>query len=536
VDSRPASTRELTLPPSAAGGRYRIERLLARGEHTRTYQVSDAADGGRRIALERLSKAADPSERARFEREFHLRKRIRHPNLLEVYELGYDDAGSYFTTELVDGPELQRAAPLPWREVCAVGRALCGALSALHAERLVHRQLGPRSVRRSASGANLYKLLDCRALVPFGPSKQLVGMASCSAPESVQLRALDARADLFALGATLYFALVGQHAYPAREYAELNDAWQHGFAHASELVPDVPAALDALLCDLLRLDPNARPASAREVVTRLAAIDGAGMQGAHVEAGYLPTPALVGRDDVLIKLRGCFTRANTGGTVLIEGAPGVGRSRVLDACLLEATMLGITVLSVDASDAASGDYGVLRALSERLFEALPQLAREAAGPQLELLTSLMAADPPGAESALESALCDWIRAVSRARPLMIGVDDFSRIDPPSARALARVMGEVTPGLWLACVVEAGRSGPALQHARRIRVDVLGPADVEALLRSWFGAVPQLALMAQRAHALSAGRPRELMRMAQCWVDRSVMRWTGSSWRFAGFSP
>jgi hypothetical protein len=528
VDSRHAPNSQPDLPPSAAGGRYAIERLLARGEHTRVYQALDAADGGKRVALKRLCAQAGPSERARFEREFHVLKRTRHPNLVEVYELASDADGAYLTMELVEGPELQRLSPLPWRQVCAFARQLCGALSCLHAQRLVHRALSPRSVRRSAGGA--CKLIDLRGIAPFGTSKHLVGTPSCSAPENVQLRTLDARTDLFALGATLYFALVGQHAYPAREYAELNDAWQHGFAHASELVPNVPAELDALLCDLLRLDPEARPASAREVAARLAAIDGA--SDTRVEGGYLATPALVGHDDVLIKLRGCFNRASTGGKLLIEGAPGVGRTRTLDACLLEATLLGITVLSADASDAASGDYGVMRALSERLFEALPQLAREAAGAQLELLSS-----PRGApDDVLQAALCDWLRAVARARPLMLGIDDFSRIDAPSARVLARAGADAAPGLWLACCVEPGRAGPLTRRARRIRVDVLGPCDVEQLLRSLFGAVPQLTLMAQRAHALSAGRPRELMRMAQCWVDRGVMRWADGAWRFAGFSP
>jgi serine/threonine protein kinase len=84
------------------------------------------------------------------------------------------------------------------------------------------------------------KLIDFGAMTPMGPSKELVGTPAFCAPEILNMQALDARTDLYALGATLYFALTGRHAYPARDFASLSNAWRFGIARPSELVPGIP--------------------------------------------------------------------------------------------------------------------------------------------------------------------------------------------------------------------------------------------------------------------------------------------------------
>src|SRR5262249_28078912 len=160
----------------------------------------------------------DPTLRQRivelFEREYHTLAQLAHPHIVRVYDYGIDTEGPFYTMELVDGGDLQQLAPLPWRRACAIARDVCSALSLLHARRLVPRDISPGNVRCGRD--QRAKLLDFGALAPFGANKFLVGTPACCAPESVNLQPLDGRADLYGLGATLYYLLVGRHAYLAR--------------------------------------------------------------------------------------------------------------------------------------------------------------------------------------------------------------------------------------------------------------------------------------------------------------------------------
>src|SRR5262249_20298914 len=148
---------------------------------------------------------------------------------------------------------------------------------------------------------------------------------------------LDARADLYSLGALGYFMLAGRNAYPARRPGELRDVWRSRPAALSRLVPDVPPALSALIGQLLMLDRNARPQTAAEVMERLCAIAALPMQERNeVSRAYLARPVLVGRSRVLVEMRRHILSLvrGDGGTVLVEGIAGSGRSRVLDAAVL----------------------------------------------------------------------------------------------------------------------------------------------------------------------------------------------------------
>jgi serine/threonine protein kinase len=201
----------------AGSSRYEIVRELGRGGMASVYEVADSAQGGEHVALKRLHRQDDPRSQRRntelFEREFHTLKQLAHPRIVQVFEFGIDTIGPLYTMELLDGGDLQQLAPLAWREATAIGRDLCSALSILHSRKLLHRDVSPRNVRRASGGQA--KLFDFGALAPFGASKIVVGTPPCCSPESIQLRPLDGRTDLYALGATLYY-LVGRHAYEAR--------------------------------------------------------------------------------------------------------------------------------------------------------------------------------------------------------------------------------------------------------------------------------------------------------------------------------
>ena len=115
----------------------------------------------------------------------------------------------------------------------------------------------------------------------------------------------------------------------------------------SALVAGIPAALDCLIAALLQVDPARRPSSAFEVMQRLAAISGKLVEEpAEIARAYLTTPRLVGRERSLRRFRDCLRRAahGAGGGLMFHGVAGAGRSRLLDACVLEAKTSGALVL------------------------------------------------------------------------------------------------------------------------------------------------------------------------------------------------
>ncbi len=177
--------------------RYRVAGTLGKGGMAVVYEVFDTATGQRR-ALKRLTPPDAPEKRmdavAFFEREFFTLAQLRHPRIVSVYDYGVDAVGPFYTMELLDGGDLQRRAPVPWREACGFGRDVCSALALVHSRRMVYRDLSPRNVRCTSDG--LAKLIDFGAMGPVGPAKELIGTIPCSAREALDLRSLDGRTDL----------------------------------------------------------------------------------------------------------------------------------------------------------------------------------------------------------------------------------------------------------------------------------------------------------------------------------------------------
>jgi serine/threonine-protein kinase len=553
VESRAAGAA--TAEANGIGARYVVQRTLGHGGMAVVYEVNDLASG-KALALKRLERNPDPMLQRRnaqlFEREYERLSQLAHPRVVQVFDYALDADGPYYTMELLDGGDVQGLAPMPWRKACVIGRDICSALSLLHSRQLVHRDISPRNVRCASDGTA--RLIDFGVMCDFGPSKLVVGTPPCCAPEVVAAQALDARTDLYALGATLYFALVGRHAYPAGNFAMLAELWRESLARPSQLVEDIPEALDALVLSLLRLDPDARPGSAAEVMLRLSAIDGCAVdEGLLVAQSYLSTPMLVGRSQQLARAQLKIKRVQQAraSALAILGPSGVGRTRFLEACVLEATLLGMTVVRVTADHAQTGEFGLVRSIASELLTLMPDVTLNAARPALALLQQavpeLLAHEPevapeptggPGyAHGALQAALRQWLLRVSAHKPLLIAIDDLQRVDDASATLLALLAHELRDQtLSLVASIETGV--PALSDtacklfiasATKLALDNLSAPDTELLLRSLFGAAPNVDLVAHRLWQLAAGNPRTVMRLAQHLVDTGVVRYRAGTW-------
>jgi len=545
-------------------GRYRVEQLLGRGGMGAVYRVYDERNA-RSLALKRAwSSDARKLQRcgALLEREYHMLAQLAHPRIIEVYDYGVDERGAYYTMELLDGADLQRDDPRPWQQACAIMADVASSLAILHSRGLVHRDVSARNVRVGADGRA--KLIDFGAVVSMGVAKEVVGTPPFMAPEVLSMQALDARADLFSLGALGYALLTGRHAFPARRLSDLRDVWRSRPVAAGRLVPDLPPALDALIAQLLTLDRNGRPRTAGEVMERLSAAAGLPHEvSSEVSRAYLATPTLVGRDKALVAVRRKMLGLvrGDGGTLIVRGVAGSGRSRLLDACALEAKLLGSTVARADASEGPSRDWAVASALGAQLLDLLPEqtaqaarLSRATLGRVIDGLREEGDADEPqpepqpgvepelgaredGSRSVLVRELRDFVLRLASTTKLVLVIDDADRIDEPSA-ALIAALAHKTERHALLLVVSTDSEQAPLAHgplqlldelAVPIAVEALTAEQTEALMRSVFGDVPYLAHCTARIHELAHGSPRVCMELAQHLVDRGLARYSAGSW-------
>jgi hypothetical protein len=535
---------------------------IGRGGMARVYRVVDEASG-RELALKQLRVAREERQRPSatlFEAEFHTLVQLAHPRVIEVYDYGIANGNPYYTMELLDGGDLRGRSPLPWREACELIFDVCSSLALLHSRRLVHRDITPRNVRCTHAGKA--KLIDFGAMAPMGPGRQVVGTPAFVAPEVLHRAYLDARTDLYSLGATLYYALTGRAPYSARHLAGMIQAWRSPAPPPSLLVAGIPLELDRLVMSMLNLEPALRPRSAYEVMQRLSAIAGLTYEEpASVSQAYLSSPLLVGREVPLSAFRRHMQRAlrGQGSALLIEAEAGLGRSRLLDAFALEAKLLGAAAVRAGASGEHGGRLTIAHALTEQLIDVRPEAALacareldafatlfelpgtqavddEAASRRPRPLALRAYPDTPAAQLAYQTLLAQWFLRVARNDALVIAVDDIDRLDDASVALLA-ALAHRAPREWILLALtaestgkrDAAALGVLAEQSTKLPLNPLDRSETEQLLTSVFGDVPNVGLVAERIHAVAGGRPRECMAIAQHLVARGVISYAHGNW-------
>jgi hypothetical protein len=470
---------------------------------------------GERVALKQLSPHGSPAVVARmrtlFERECLTLTLLNHPRIVRVLDHGLNEDVPYYTMELLSGGDLMEIAPLPWQRVCEIGRDVCSALSLLHARRMVYRDLTPRNVRCTSDG--LAKLIDLGALALMGSAEPLVCTPAVAAPELANLQLLDGRTDLYALGATLYFTLTGRMPYPASDFQMLPQLWAEPLTPPAAFVPGIPESLDGLVMEMLSLQPQQRPASAAEVSERLCAIAGARHDDTLVVCqAYLSTPELAGRKAELELVQRQLEQlrsARRGGALMFVAAAGQGRSRLLDASVFLAKLVGVTVLRVRTDDGELSRTGAVQRFAEQLLCSLPDAAAripDDAWPVLSLLIGELAgasdrsADLSAADVQAHAlpAMRAWLLAVCEHHPLLIEVDDIERLNVET-RNLIALLADRARGHALLIVVgrcaelELRCEALRLLESLSVKLEVqpLSLAETHTLLEGMFGQEPHV---------------------------------------------
>lgn len=222
--------------------------------------------------------AADPVLLARFERELEVLKQLRHPNIVRCFGGTCESSQRFYAMELVEGGTLaevlMRKEHLSWEYVVDYGLQMCEALQYAHERGVIHRDVKPGNFLLTSSGQiklSDFGLASIATTNRITAAGRTVGTIQYMAPEQIRGKpALTGRADLYALGCVLFEMLTGHPPYSAENAAAvLQQHLSAPIPHAAAEMLDCPLKLDELICDLLRKDPEERPATAAEVGWRL---------------------------------------------------------------------------------------------------------------------------------------------------------------------------------------------------------------------------------------------------------------------------
>jgi hypothetical protein len=228
----------------------------------------------RRVAIKFVVKEGVPdSALARFRREARLASRVDHPNVVHIYDVGTDGDDDYIAMEYVEGRDLDAViredGPLAPDRAVAIARALLAGLGAIHAQGIIHRDIKPSNVRLTAG--DVVKLMDfgiARALddIALSRTNQVPGTPLFMAPEQLRGAAVDGRADLYAVGVTLFMMLTGDTPF-AGSTAEV--VAKHVYDAPPALPATVPEPLRRVVERSLAKSPDERFADANAFIAAL---------------------------------------------------------------------------------------------------------------------------------------------------------------------------------------------------------------------------------------------------------------------------
>jgi dipeptidyl aminopeptidase/acylaminoacyl peptidase len=354
-------------------GPYEIQAPIGAGGQGEVYRARDTRLE-RSVAVKVLPDylSASPEVRQRFEREAKTISQLSHPHICALYDVGRESETDYLVMELLEGELLSdriQKGPLPLEQVLRFGIEIADALDKAHRQGIVHRDLKPANVMLTRSGV---KLLDfglakeLRRELGLGVASQdsasptkaglteagtILGTIQYMSPEQLEAKDVDARTDIFALGAVLYEMATGKKAFAAASRASLITAIMAAEpASVASLQPGAPPLLDRLIQGCLAKDPNERVQTAHDVMLQLRWI----AEGSQIGLAAPGVPRRLNRERIA-----WAAAAVAVGLALWLGLARQGTPRGPDVRVLRTTILlpekvsfGNAVLSPDGSRVA----------------------------------------------------------------------------------------------------------------------------------------------------------------------------------------
>ncbi|MDG1479037.1 MAG: protein kinase [Myxococcota bacterium] len=282
-----------------SNGRYQIERVLGAGGMSLVFLAQDTRLGVHRaLKLLRRPYAKSPELRSRFLNEAFAQADLRHPNILMVHDIVEDEENDsiFLVMELASGGSLadrvRLERPLSPREAVEVGMTIGKALGIAHAAGVIHRDIKPGNILVDRHG--VLKLADfgiaqIQSRQQLTQTGALIGTWSFMPPEQrVDSHAADARADIYALGGSLFYMLTGRNP----------DSLHNRETHAAAFT-NIPDLFAAIIQKATRFEPDDRYSTCEEMIAALQKIQGSMGDEPVVQLTPAPLPQQLSLDEVL---------------------------------------------------------------------------------------------------------------------------------------------------------------------------------------------------------------------------------------------
>src|SRR5262245_41241321 len=589
VAAREMVADEVSSPATQLIGRelanYKIVSMLGRGGMGEVYLAQDTRLG-RKVALKLLPArlTQDDDRVRRFVREAKAASALNHPNIVTIHEVGEDEAGVFVVRVLVEGqPRRAIKKPCALEPFFNLGVQIARARGATHAAGITHRHIRPDNSMARDDGYvkvldfGLARLINATAndpeaamLVQNSAPGMLLGTAAYMSPEQARGETVTSVTDIFALGVVFYELITGRHPFEADTMIGLMHAISsQSPLPPSRLNPEIPAALDALILQMLEKDAGMRPtASEVEAALRETERRKEGGPERHIHAPLRRNT--VGREREGAELRSGFASARAGRGLLlcVAGEPGIGKTTLVEDFLAElAAERHCAIARGKCSERLAGAEAYLP-----LLEALESLLRSGAVPSAARVMKQIAPtwyaqvvlgagdDEEPAQSLnevravsqerMKRELGAFFQEISRLRPLALFIDDLHWADVSTIDMLSFLAGRFDA--LGALIVVAYRPSdmllvkhpfllikPDLQArgaCRELSLEFLNRVEIEQYLALEFPGHLFPPELPELIHAKTEGNPLFMVDLAHYLRDRGVIAQTGGAWTLAQKAP
>ena len=286
-------------------GHYRVLEKIGAGGMGEVFRARDERLG-RDVALKLIRPASsdNPDHLRRFEQEARAAAALNHPNILAIYDVGFEGSTPYIVSELLEGKNLRQRlceGPISTREAADYALQIAQGLTAAHDKPIVHRDLKPENLFLTLDGR--IKILDFGVAKLQTPAEEnrpiqelttvtkqgtMIGTVAYMSPEQLRGKPVDHRSDIFSFGAILYEILSGSRAFRGETEVDTITAVlreEPAAAHLEEAA--IPAGYQDIIRHCLEKEPENRFQSAKDLVFALQTLSGS----SPVKAVPAPKPA-----------------------------------------------------------------------------------------------------------------------------------------------------------------------------------------------------------------------------------------------------
>ena len=252
---------------------------------------------GQPVALKFLpdEAARDQGLLERFKNEVRIARRVSHPNVCRVYDVGDMEGHTFFTMEYVDGEDLasllRRIGRLPEDKALDIARQLCAGLAAAHTKGVLHRDLKPANIMLDGRGQVVVTDFGLAGVAEQIQGAEVrSGTPAYMAPEQLAGKEVSTRSDIYSLGLVLYEVFTGKRAFAESAAEKLRGRADLTLSRPSSVVKDLNPVIERVILRCLETEPSARPAT---VISVAAALPGGDPLAAALAAGETPSPQMV---------------------------------------------------------------------------------------------------------------------------------------------------------------------------------------------------------------------------------------------------